>query len=94
MPTVLYAENDYPDDSVEQRIFGPDVTLLVPQRPTGSIADLTDEECAQADGLMTLWFRVAAADLAQFPRLRCVCRMGVGYDGIDRVACAKRQVVV
>jgi phosphoglycerate dehydrogenase-like enzyme len=94
MPTVLYAENNYPDDSVERRIYGPDVTLLIPQRPTGSIADLTDEECAQADGLMTLRFRVSEADLARFPKLRFVCRMGVGYDGIDRVACAKRQVVV
>jgi phosphoglycerate dehydrogenase-like enzyme len=94
MPTVLYAENSYPDDSVERRIFGPNVTLLVPQRPTGSIADLTDEECAQADGLMTLRFRVTETDLARFPKLRFVCRMGVGYDGIDRVACAKRQVVV
>ena len=94
MPTVLYAENNYPDDSVERRIYGPDVTLLVPQRPTGSIADLTDAECAQADGLMTLRFRVSEQDLARFPKLRFVCRMGVGYDGIDRVACAKRQVVV
>jgi phosphoglycerate dehydrogenase-like enzyme len=94
MPTVLYAENNYPDDSVERRIYGPDVTLVVPQRPTASIADLTDEECAQADGLMTLRFRVTEKDLARFPKLRFVCRMGVGYDGIDRVACAKRQVVV
>jgi phosphoglycerate dehydrogenase-like enzyme len=94
MPTVLYAENNYPDDSVERRIYGPDVTLVVPQRPTASIADLTDEECAQADGLMTLRFRVTELDLARFPKLRFVCRMGVGYDGIDRVACAKRQVVV
>lgn len=94
MPTVLYAENNYPDDSVERRIYGPGVTLMIPQRPTGSIADLTDAECAHADGLMTLRFRVTESDLARFPKLRFVCRMGVGYDGIDRVACAKRQVVV
>lgn len=50
MPTVLYAENNYPDDSVERCIFGPDVTLVVPQRPTGSIADLTDEECPRPMG--------------------------------------------
>ena len=93
MPTVLYAENNYPDDSVERRIYGPGVTLLIPQRPTRSIADLTDEECAQADGLMTLRFRVSEADLARFPNALGV-RMGVGYGGIDRVACAKRQVVV
>jgi C-terminal binding protein len=94
MPTVLYAENNYPDDSVERRIYGPDVKLVIPQRPTASIADLTDEECAQADGLMTLRFKVTEKDLERFPKLRFVCRMGVGYDGIDRVACAKRQVVV
>src|ERR1700761_2210451 len=92
--TVLYSENNYPDDSVERRAYGPDVKILVPKGPTTSIADLTDEECAQADGLMTLRFRVTENDLARFPKLRFVCRMGVGYDGIDRVACAKRQVVV
>ena len=32
MPTVLYAENNYPDDSVERRIYGPDVNIVVPQR--------------------------------------------------------------
>jgi phosphoglycerate dehydrogenase-like enzyme len=92
--TVLYAENNYPDDSVERRIYGPDVNIMVPDRLTASIGDLTDEECAQADGLMTLRFRVTEGDLARFPKLRFVCRMGVGYDGIDRVACARRQIVV
>jgi phosphoglycerate dehydrogenase-like enzyme len=93
MPTVLYAENNYPDDSVERRAFGPDVTILIPNA-TNSLADLTDAECAQADGLMTLRYRVTEKDLERFPKLRFVCRMGVGYDGIDRVACAKRQITV
>ena len=92
--TVLYSENNYPDDSVERRAYGPDVNILVPKGPTTSLADLTDEECAQADGLMILRFKVTEKDLARFPKLRFVCRMGVGYDGIDRVACAKRQIVV
>ncbi len=93
-PTVLYSENNYPDDSVEQRIFGSGVNVLVPKGPTASLADLTDEECAQADGLMILRFKVTGKDLERFPKLRFVCRMGVGYDGIDRVACANRQIVV
>ena len=94
MPTVLYSENNYPDDSVERAAYGPDVKIVVPKGATTSLADLTDEECAQADGLMILRFKVTEKDLARFPKLRFVCRMGVGYDGIDRVACAKRQVVV
>src|SRR3984957_15923729 len=93
MPTVLYSENNYPDDSVERGIYGSDVKIVFP-RATTSLADLTDGECAQADGLMILRYKVTAKDLARFPRLRFVCRMGVGYDGIDRVACAQRQVVV
>ena len=93
MPTVLYSENNYADDSVERRIYGPDVNIVFP-RATTSLADLTDAECAQADGLMILRYKVTEAQLARFPKLRFVCRMGVGYDGIDRVACAKRQIVV
>ncbi len=37
---------------------------------------------------------VGAADLARFPRLRCIVRMGVGYDRVDRAAAAARQVMV
>ncbi len=93
MPTVLYSENNYPDDSVERRIYGGGVRIVVP-KATASLSDLSDAECAEADGLMILRFKVTETDLARFPKLRFVCRMGVGYDGIDRVACAKRQIVV
>jgi phosphoglycerate dehydrogenase-like enzyme len=91
--TVLYSENIYPDDSVEQRIYGSDARAIFPG-PTASIADLPDADCAAAEGLMILRYRVSAADLARFPRLRAVCRMGVGYDVIDRKAAAERQVMV
>ena len=91
--TVLYSENNYPDDSVERRIYGPDVRVIFPRSST-SLADLSDADCAAAEGLMILRFKVRAEDLARFPRLRAVCRMGVGYDGIDRVAAAQRQIMV
>ncbi len=91
--TVLYSENIYPDDSVERRIYGPDARVIFPG-PTASLADLPDADCAAAEGLMILRYRVSAADLARFPRLRAVCRMGVGYDVIDRKAAAERQVMV
>ena len=35
---------------------------------------------------MILRYRVTEADFARFPKLRAVCRMGVGYDVIDRRA--------
>jgi phosphoglycerate dehydrogenase-like enzyme len=91
--TVLYAEPIYADDSVERRIYGPDVRVIFPP-PTTSIADLPDELCAQADGLLNMRYRVSAEDLARFPKLRAVCRMGVGYDVIDRKAAAERQILV
>ncbi len=37
--TVLYSENSYPDDSVERRIYGPDVRVIFPQA-SASLADL------------------------------------------------------
>ena len=36
MPTVLYSENNYPDDSVERRIYGPDVKIVFPRPPPRS----------------------------------------------------------
>jgi C-terminal binding protein len=91
--TVLYSENNYPDDSVERRIYGPDVRVIFPSA-SASLADLSDEDCAAAEGLMILRFKVFAKDLERFPRLRAICRMGVGYDNLDRVAAADRQIVI
>jgi phosphoglycerate dehydrogenase-like enzyme len=91
--TVLYSENSYPDDSVERRIYGPDVRIIFPQS-SGSLADLSDADCAAAEGLMILRFKVLAEDLKRFPRLRAICRMGVGYDNLDRVAAAERQIMI
>jgi phosphoglycerate dehydrogenase-like enzyme len=91
--TVLYSENVYPDDSVERRIYGSDARVMFP-KATNSLADLTDADCAAAEGLMILRYKVTAADLERFPRLRAICRMGVGYDNLDRVAAARRQVMI
>ncbi len=92
MTTILYPEAMYPDDAEERRIFGPDATIL--RRDTRTLADLSDADCAAADGLMIFRHHVAAADLARFPRLRAIVRMGVGYDRIDRPAAAARGVMV
>ena len=90
--TVLYPEKLYADDSTERRIFGPEVNVQV--RDTQELRELSDADCASADGLMILRQSVQEADLARFTKLRCVVRMGVGYDKIDRKAANARQVTV
>ncbi|MFL5257566.1 MAG: C-terminal binding protein [Rhodopila sp.] len=91
--TVLYSENIYPDDSVERRIYGPGVRVIFPSATAG-MADLSDEDCAAAEGLMILRYKVTASDLTRFPRLKAICRMGVGYDNLDRAAAADRGIMI
>src|SRR5205823_5888622 len=79
-------------DELERGIFGADVRIV--KRDTGAFSELSDADCAEADGLMIMGFGVSAADLARFPRLRAIVRMGVGYDRIDRPAAAQRNVLV
>src|SRR5829696_9446579 len=90
--TVLYPEARQQPDELERAVFGPDVRLV--KLDAGALSELSDAECAGADGLMILGFPVAGADLARFPRLRAVVRMGVGYDKLDRPAAAARNILI
>ncbi len=89
---ILYPERMYPDDAHERRIFGPDARIVM--RDTAVLSELTDEDCAAAEGLMIFRQFVTEADLARMTRLRAIVRMGVGYDRIDRAAAAARHVTV
>lgn len=92
MTTILYPERMYPNDADERGIFPADATILM--RDTVLLSDLSPEDCAAADGLMVFRQWVSAADIARFPRLRAIVRMGVGYDRIDRAAAAQRGIIV
>ena len=91
--TVLEPEGLYPDSALEERVLGPGVRV-VQGAAKSSLAEVPDALCAEADGLMTLRMPVPADQLARFPRLKVVVRMGVGYDRVDRAACAGRGVLV
>jgi len=95
--TVLEPEGMYPDTTLEQAVLGPGVRLLhggAPPPPDGTLDALPDSVCAAVDGLFVFRHRLAARDLARFRSLKVVVRMGVGYDRIDREACAARGILV
>src|ERR1700680_1738143 len=89
---VLYPEARQQPDDLERGIFGADVRIV--KRDTGALSELSDADCADADGLMIMGFGVTGADLARFPRLRAIVRMGVGYDKLGRPAAAARNILV
>src|SRR6266568_2040838 len=82
--TVLFPEARQQPDNLETEVFGPDLQIV--KRDTGALSELSDTDCAEADGLMIMGFAVTGADLARFARLRAIVRMGVGYDKLDRPA--------
>lgn len=98
--------NNCKDDTIENAIFAPLPTQkykveylqgnLWPdgaseKRPWSEIPkDLRE----RINGIEVLKLSFTAEDLALFPNLKVIVRMGVGYDRLDRVALAKRNVIV
>jgi len=91
--TILEPEGLYPDNSVEEPVLAGGARV-VRGAAVAALDELPDALCEQADALMTLRMAVPAAQLARFPKLRVVVRMGVGYDRVDRAECARRGITV
>lgn len=92
MTNILYPERLYENDWVEREVYGRKATIRIAGVTT--MSDLSDPDCAEAEGLCVHGLRVTEADIARFPKLRVIVRMGVGYDGVDRRAAAARGVMV
>jgi len=85
----------YPDTRLEQEILGPEVEVLHGGAPhTGTLDELPDALCAKVDGLLVFRHWLKPHHIARFPKLKVVVRMGVGYDRLDRAACATRGITV
>lgn len=56
------------------------------------LARATDEQLARAWGVWTFGERIDEALLERMPALRCVVNFGVGVDGVDRDALARRGI--
>jgi phosphoglycerate dehydrogenase-like enzyme len=91
--TALISEHMYPDIAQEEAILGPRARVLR-GAPVASIAELPQADCDAADGLFLfrMWF--GRDEIARFPKLRVVVRMGVGYDRVDRAECARRGITL
>jgi C-terminal binding protein len=92
---VLEPEAMYPDARVEHEVLGPDVEIIRGGAPhTGTLDSLSDAVCARVDGLLIFRHWLRPEHVARFPKLKVVVRMGVGYDRLDRAACAARGITV
>jgi len=89
---ILYAERMYDNDVVEREVFGTGATITM--RDATTLADLPQSDRDAVEGLMIFRLWAPGEELAKFPKLRAVVRMGVGYDRVDREWCAAHGVTV
>jgi phosphoglycerate dehydrogenase-like enzyme len=92
-PTVLYPEEgQIPDETIEREVYGRDIVMV--RRRVGVLAELSDQDCLEVDGLAIQRYAVTAKDLERFARLKVIVRMGVGVDRLDRAAAAEKGVLI
>lgn len=104
--TIIQADGLYPDDAFEQDLFKPSADknysfeyIQCDLWPTGKPtpkpwSDIPSDLRDRVNGILTLKMSMSEAEVALFPNLRVIVRMGVGYDRLDRIALAAAGVTV
>ncbi|HWL83886.1 MAG TPA: hydroxyacid dehydrogenase [Roseomonas sp.] len=90
MPEILVISPIH-QDGLARLQAEPGITLIPPSEVTP--ASLPGQ-LARADGIIVRGTRVDRALLEQAPRLRFVCRHGVGYDNVDVAALTERGITL
>lgn len=92
MSTILFADHDYRDISLERDLLaGHGIELAVAQCRT---EDEVIEAAQRVRGILLQYAPITERVVAALPDLGIVSRIGAGYDTIDTRACAKHGVWV
>ena len=92
-PEILIPDRLHPPADIEQTVFGPDASFLM---PVAEHADAVPKEYwPQADAIL-LWHEVCldADTIGKLDRCKVVVRIGVGFDNVDLAAAGKRGIYV
>ena len=94
MIPVLLLNSPDPDDGFEQRLFGADMAIGIHNGPGFPGSAPTPEACAAAQGIVSRSANHDIGEPAQYPKLRVLVRMGVGYDSLDIAKWGRAGVAV
>jgi D-3-phosphoglycerate dehydrogenase len=92
MSTILFADHDYHDISLERDILGRHgIRLDVAQCKTEDDVIAAARDCF---GILLQYAPITERVVASLPNLGIVSRIGAGYDTVDTAACARHGVWV
>ncbi len=92
MPKVLFADNDFPDLELEQKLFAAaGVELASAQCKSEDDVIAAARDCA---GILLQYAPITERVVSSLPKLGIVSRIGAGFDTVDTGACARHGVWV
>jgi D-3-phosphoglycerate dehydrogenase len=92
MPTVLFADNEFPDLALEHDLFAAaGVELVTAQCKSEDDVMAAARDCA---GILLQYAPITERVIASLPNVGIVSRIGAGFDTVDTDACARHGVWV